>query len=120
MEPVAGGIIAPVLIGVTALSNYLTTNYAQQANMWAIGIQVVSWAAQFLGHGKYEGRMPALVDNIVQAFFLAPLFVWLEVLFHFGYREELKERLDKEVEKEIAKFRQGKEANGAAKNGQAE
>lgn len=31
----------------------------------AIIIQVVSWVAQFLGHGLAEGRAPALLDNIV-------------------------------------------------------
>jgi len=31
----------------------------------AIIIQVVSWVAQFLGHGLAERRAPALLDNIV-------------------------------------------------------
>lgn len=31
----------------------------------AIIVQVVSWIAQFLGHGLAEGRAPALLDNIV-------------------------------------------------------
>ena len=116
MEPVAGGIIAPVIIGATALSNYLTSTYGNTANAWAVGIQTVSWIAQFVGHGKFEGRMPALLDNIVQAFFLAPFFVWMEVLFHFGYREELKERLDREVEREITKYRLAKGVNGVAED----
>lgn len=56
----------------------------------------------------FEGRAPALLDNLVQAVFLAPLFVWLEVLFSMGYRPELKKRLDKAVEEDIAKFRASK------------
>lgn len=31
----------------------------------AIIVQVVSWIAQFLGHGLAEGRAPALLDNVV-------------------------------------------------------
>lgn len=31
----------------------------------AIIIQVISWIAQFIGHGVAEGRAPALLDNIV-------------------------------------------------------
>src|SRR6267154_3340569 len=31
----------------------------------AIIVQVVSWVAQFLGHGLAEGRAPALLDNIL-------------------------------------------------------
>jgi 2-hydroxy fatty acid dioxygenase len=35
--------------------------------------------AQFVGHGVFEGRQPALLDNLFQAFFMAPIFVLLEV-----------------------------------------
>lgn len=86
-------------------------------NYYAVGIHIVSWLAQFVGHGKFEGRAPALLDNLVQALLLAPLFVWMEILFFFGYRRELKQRMDKNVEVEIEKFRKekeqkkGKEAN---------
>lgn len=81
-------------------------------NYWAGGIHIASWLAQFVGHGAFEGRAPALLDNLVQAFLLAPLFVWMEILFFFGYRPELKSRYDKSVEKEIAAFR--KQQNKAA------
>ena len=118
MEPVAGGILAPMLLGGTAYANYLTTEYGMTTNYWAIGIHVTSWLAQFVGHGAFEGRAPALLDNLVQAAFLAPFFVWLEVLFMLGYRPELKARVDAEVEKEIGKFRKSKQqGNGAIANG---
>ena len=122
MEPVAGGLLAPFLLGGTAYANYLTATYGIKANYIAIGVHIFSWLAQFVGHGIFEGRAPALLDNLVQAIFLAPLFVWLEVLFAFGYRPELKSRLDQSVEKEIEKFRAAKgtecKANGSA-NGHA-
>ena len=124
MEPVAGALLAPLLIGGTAYANYLTSTYGATANYWAIGVHVVSWIAQFIGHGIYEGRAPALLDNLVQAIFLAPFFVWLEVLFFFGYRPELRSRLDSSIEKEIAKFRSAKvdkvtngNANGSVNGG---
>lgn len=118
MEPVAGGILAPLLLGGTAYANHLTSTYGMKANNIAIGIHVFSWIAQFIGHGVFEGRAPALVDNLIQAIFLAPFFVWLEILFAFGYRPDLKARLDSSVAKEIEKFRAekgGKSANGSAK-----
>ena len=105
MEPVAGGMLAPLLLAGTAYANHLTSTYGMKANYIAIGVHIASWLAQFIGHGIYEGRAPALLDNLVQAIFLAPLFVWLEVLFAFGYRPELKSRLDESVQKEIARFR---------------
>jgi len=117
MEPVAGGLLAPLLLGATAYANHLTSTYGMKANYIAIGVHVASWIAQFIGHGIFEGRAPALLDNLVQALFLAPFFVWLEVLFAFGYRPELKARLDKAVESEIAKHRaqKAKGMNGDAK-----
>ena len=63
---------------------------------------------QFIGHGMFEGRAPALLDNLFQAVFLAPLFVWLELLFKFGYRRELQDRVEKAVQIEVAKYRNKK------------
>lgn len=80
---------------------------------------MASWIAQFIGHGVYEGRAPALLDNLVQALFLAPFFVWMEVLFAFGYRPELKARLDRAVEGELAKLKAEKEAKKGGANGGA-
>ena len=105
MEPVAGGLLAPMLLGGTAYANQLTANYGRTANTWALVLHVTCWLAQFVGHGVFEGRAPALLDNLVQAVFLAPFFVWMEVLFFLGYRPELKRRLDKAVALEIQRFR---------------
>jgi len=120
MEPVAGGFLAPLLLAAAAYGKYLTSTYGATANYWALGVHIFSWIAQFVGHGVFEGRAPALLDNLYQAFFLAPFFVWMEVLFYFGYRPGLKSRLDKAVEAEVKKFRKSKEqGNGALVNGQA-
>lgn len=74
----------------------------------------MSWLFQFVGHGAFEKRAPALLDNLVQALLLAPLFVWMELLFFLGYRPELRSRLDKAVETEIARFKQQKTSAKAA------
>ena len=116
MEPVAGGMLAPLLLVGTAYANHLTSTYGMKANYIAIGVHVFSWVAQFVGHGIFEGRAPALLDNLVQAFFLAPFFVWLEVLFAFSYRPDLKSRLDQSVEKEITRFREEKASKSANGN----
>lgn len=57
-------------------------------------LQVLLWGAQIFGHQVYEGRAPALLDNLFQALVLAPFFVVYEVAFHFGYRPELKKAMD--------------------------
>ncbi|KAK3936086.1 hypothetical protein QBC46DRAFT_396012 [Diplogelasinospora grovesii] len=113
LEPVAGTALALICLGVTAWCNYLRLeDPTGTVTKVAIGLHVISWLAQFVGHGKYEGRAPALLDNLFQAIFLAPLFVWLEVLFAIGYRPELKSRVDRAVADEIAKFRARKEKKG--------
>jgi uncharacterized membrane protein YGL010W len=118
LEPVAGGLLAPILLAWTAYANHLTNVYGSTANYWAGALFVASWIAQFLGHGAFEGRAPALFDNLVQAFVLAPFFVWMEILFYLGYRPELKSRLDEAVQKEVEKYRASKEqSNGKAING---
>ncbi|KAL4883721.1 hypothetical protein BJY04DRAFT_184221 [Aspergillus karnatakaensis] len=108
LEPVAGALISPLIIGSAALGRHLIGTYGATANYWFAGIQVVSWLLQFVGHGVFEGRAPALLDNLVQALVLAPLFVWMEILFFFGYRPELKSRYDASLEKEIAAFKEKK------------
>jgi uncharacterized membrane protein YGL010W len=118
LEPIAGSLLAPLLLGSTAYWNHLTTVAPSPTNKIAAGVFVVSWLAQFVGHGAFEGRAPALLDNLVQALVLAPFFVWMELLFMLGYRPELKGRVDKAVAIEIEKYKKSK-ANGVAKNGTA-
>jgi uncharacterized membrane protein YGL010W len=49
---------------------------------------VAGWALQLLGHA-FEGRKPALVDNLFQVF-IAPLFLCAEIFFALGYKQELR------------------------------
>lgn len=112
----AGAAYAPLILGSAALGDHLISTYGEVANYWATGVHIACWLMQFVGHGAFEGRAPALLDNLVQALLLAPFFVWMEVLFMFGYRPELKKRLDVQVERELAKVQKEKEqkvlANG--------
>jgi len=102
LEPVAGGMYAPLLIGMTMLGNYLRVTYGMTANYAALGIHVVSWIAQFIGHGVFEGRAPALFTSLYQSLVLAGLFVWMEILFQLGYRPELRQRLEKKFAEDRA------------------
>jgi uncharacterized membrane protein YGL010W len=90
LEPVAGGALALISLGAAAGTNYFRLQDPAGTTKVAIAVHIVCWLLQFLGHGKFEGRAPALLDNLFQAIFLAPLFVWLELLFILGYRPELK------------------------------
>ena len=105
LEPVAGFVLAAFCVGSVAFANHLRVEDPKMTFQAALVVHVVCWIAQFVGHGAFEGRAPALFDNLVQALFLAPMFVWLELLFKLGYRKELQIRVDKRVQVEIAKFK---------------
>lgn len=79
-----------------------------KVNSVAIALHVGSWILQFVGHGRYEGRKPALLDNLVQALFLAPLFVWYEILFKLGFYKQLKSDVEAGIEVEVARLGKGK------------
>ncbi|GAB5589378.1 hypothetical protein Unana1_04278 [Umbelopsis nana] len=46
-------------------TQFLHTN--PEANNIALGLHIVSWILQSVGHGVAEKRSPKLVDNLVQA-----------------------------------------------------
>ena len=69
---------------------------------------MTAWILQFIGHGVFEGRAPALLDSLDQALLMAPLFVLLEVLFSMGYRREFHEKIMKQVEVNMKEFQDKK------------
>jgi uncharacterized membrane protein YGL010W len=64
------------------------------AQGWAwFGVLFVGgWILQLVGH-VFEGRKPALADNLFQIF-VAPIFLAAEVFFALGYKPELKKRIE--------------------------
>ena len=50
------------------------------------------WVFQLVGH-VWEGRRPALMDNLFQAF-IGPMFIMAEVLMAFGLKRDLKAVID--------------------------
>jgi uncharacterized membrane protein YGL010W len=64
---------------------------------WFLVLFVGGWALQLWGH-VYEGRKPALVDNLFQVF-VAPIFLAAEVLFALGYKPKLHEEVQRRAMK---------------------
>ncbi|KAL9862153.1 hypothetical protein AtNW77_Chr1g0076081 [Arabidopsis thaliana] len=76
-----------------------------------VASQLLCWTGQFLGHGLFEKRAPALLDNLLQAFLMGPFFVLLEVLQSvFGYEPYpgFKARVDSKIESGIKEWREKK------------
>ncbi|SAK69186.1 PF06127 family protein [Caballeronia fortuita] len=64
-------------------------------SMWlaiGIGMFVIGWIFQFVGHVRYEHRKPAFVDDIV-GLLIGPLFVLVELLFGLGLMRDLHDAI---------------------------
>ena len=57
----------------------------------AIGLFVIGWIIQFIGH-HYERAKPAFVDDLNQLL-IGPLFLMAEVYFMFGAEAELEAKV---------------------------
>ena len=57
----------------------------------SVGIFVVGWAFQFVGH-FYEKKKPAFTDDII-GLAIGPLFVLAEMVFMLGFRKDLEQRI---------------------------
>jgi len=85
------------------LADAFQAGYAGRAWLVALGAHILGWYMQLHpGHAIFEKRKPALMDGLVQSFLTAPLFVWMEVLFGLGYRQELQERVENAIEARVA------------------
>lgn len=72
---------------------------AQSTLTWlavGIGLFVVGWVFQFVGHVAYEHRKPAFVDDLI-GLMIGPLFVLAEALFSFGWRPALQAAIEAKV-----------------------
>ncbi|KAJ9140473.1 hypothetical protein P3X46_031119 [Hevea brasiliensis] len=88
-------------IGASFISGRLGFSLAWKV---VLAAQLFCWTGQFIGHGVFEKRAPALLDNLVQAFLMAPFFVLLEVLqkvFGYepypGFHASVKAKIDAEI-----------------------
>ncbi|XP_044485021.1 2-hydroxy-palmitic acid dioxygenase mpo1 [Mangifera indica] len=105
MDKKAGSLAALLCfacwVGASFVANRLGYSLAWKV---VLAAQVICWTGQFLGHGIFEKRAPALLDNLVQAFLMAPFFVLLEILqtvFGYepypGFRAKVEAKIDAEI-----------------------
>lgn len=111
IDPIAGSLWA---LTVGAPLAWSASSFAAQTHVFgsyspafiALLINVFSWYMQIHpGHAIFEKRKPALMESLSQAFALAPLFVFYELLFVLGYRPELRKELNARYEKDIQEYK---------------
>ena len=96
------GLLMTVLLWFAlAAGRYFAAMPTELWLSWAIGLFVVGWVFQFIGH-YFEGRKPAFADDIM-GLAVGPLFVVTEVVFMLGLRKELKAAIEMQLVKQKLK-----------------
>ena len=96
MNRLAGLSFIPLLALMYYLGGYILPSFPTVSLM----VFFLSWIGQFIGHGIFEKRAPALFSNLPQSLHAAVFFVWLELVFFLGFHRRLRLRLESAVEKE--------------------
>lgn len=79
---------APFTVALLALADRVAVWPFEQSAAAFAGAFVGGWVVQLVGHA-FEGRRPALADNLLQVF-NAPLFLAVELLLLVGLRRDLR------------------------------
>ena len=91
------GVVMGLILAVMVVAGQWLA--AQSATLWlasGVGLFVVGWVIQFVGH-YYEGKKPAFVDDIV-GLLIGPLFVAAELGFLMHLRLELKTEIHRRLQ----------------------
>jgi len=92
-DRVIGLAMAVVLLPMLVVGEWIARTYSS-ATVWILFAVffVGGWAFQLVGHA-WEGRRPALADNLFQAF-IGSMFLMAEVLMALGVKQDLKAAID--------------------------
>jgi len=82
---VMGGLLGLALWGGQTVAVLPTAQWLG----WGLGLFVVGWIIQFIGHA-FEGRKPAFVDDVM-GLLIGPLFVTAEIGFMLTLRRPLRD-----------------------------
>ncbi|XP_022768638.1 uncharacterized endoplasmic reticulum membrane protein YGL010W-like isoform X2 [Durio zibethinus] len=111
LDKKAGSLAALLCLACWVGASFLAANLGYSL-AWKVVLvaQLLCWTGQFVGHGVFEKRAPALLDNLVQAFVMAPFFVLLEFLQAFfryepypGFHARVKAKIKAEIKEWQAK-----------------
>ncbi|AJK47523.1 Mpo1 family 2-hydroxy fatty acid dioxygenase [Burkholderia plantarii] len=88
------GLAMSVLLGLALWAGQaLAAGATAHWLAWGIGLFLVGWVIQFVGHA-FEGRKPAFVDDVI-GLAIGPLFVVAEVAFYAGLRREVRDEVER-------------------------
>jgi uncharacterized membrane protein YGL010W len=89
LDRVIGLAMAVVMLPMLIVAEWIARSYGSGTAWIVFAVFFVGgWIFQLVGH-MWEGRRPALADNLFQAF-IGPMFIMAEVLIALGLKPELK------------------------------
>ena len=83
-----GLFMSVLLAAMLALATPVATQPMGSWLAWGLGLFVLGWVIQFIGH-YWEGRKPAFLDDVM-GLLIGPLFVAAELGFALGLRKEVQ------------------------------
>ena len=93
LDRVIGFAMALIMLPMLLLAEWIARSYGSAAAWIVFAVFFVGgWVFQLVGH-MWEGRRPALADNLFQAF-IGPMFIMAEVLIALGLKPELKQAIE--------------------------
>jgi uncharacterized membrane protein YGL010W len=93
LDRVIGLAMLIVMLPMWLVAEWIARDFGSTMAWTAFAIFFVGgWAFQLVGH-VWEGRRPALADNLFQAF-VGPMFIMAEVLIAFGLKPDLKRLIE--------------------------
>jgi uncharacterized membrane protein YGL010W len=89
LDRAIGLAMAVVMLAMLVVAEWIARSYGSSTAWIVFAVFFVGgWVFQLVGH-IWEGRRPALTDNLFQAF-IGPMFIMAEVLIALGLKPELK------------------------------
>ena len=93
LDRVIGLAMAVVMLPMLIVAEWVARSYGSGTAWIVFAVFFVGgWVFQLVGH-VWEGRRPALADNLFQAF-IGPMFLMAEVLMALGLKQELKAAIE--------------------------
>lgn len=93
LDRVIGLAMAAVMLPMLIVAEWIARSYGSGTAWIVFAVFFVGgWIFQLVGH-MWEGRRPALADNLFQAF-IGPMFIMAEVLMALGLKPELKAAIE--------------------------
>lgn len=92
LDVALGAVMGLLLAGCLLIGQQVAVLSTTEWLLWGIGLFVIGWVFQFIGH-YFEGRKPAFVDDIM-GLAIGPLFVVAEVVFMLGLKKPLHQAIE--------------------------